>query len=179
MKVLQYGFQVYLIRQEHFLVQPRLTGKSSTVVDSGRKVLKTYPEVFSFLLKRYTIDEMIADADAYVTPYLWSTGMIEMDFSQKLWRKALRCGNVYCERWLQSLFVEVLLPSIRVRVRNHLTTHPRTIYTEVARFAESYGDTQHAARRSHTPLSADPPPQVITRLRPLRWTLATQETRTI
>lgn len=46
-----------------------------------------YPEVVSFVLKRYTSDEVMADSDAEVTSYKQNTGTTDRDFLETLDKK--------------------------------------------------------------------------------------------
>lgn len=91
-------------------MQPRVTGESFNVGDPGTVVFTTYPKVVNFVLKRYATDDLIADANAKCIFYKQNTGTSEMELSQELLIKALRCGNFYSERRLKSLIVEELLP---------------------------------------------------------------------
>lgn len=139
-------FPFDLTGKAHSLVQPRVTAVSSIVDNPGMEILTTYPEVMSFCFTRYASDEVIADADAQTTSYGQNPGNTETEFSQKLWMKAFKCGNVYFERQLTSIFVEGLLLSIRAKVRNYLIMHPRTAYTEIVRFAESEENTHRPTK---------------------------------
>ena len=65
--------------------------------------------------------------------------MSETEYGDRLWRKALRCGNVFSDSRLKSLFAEGLLPAIRTQVRHHLTTQPRIAFTKLTRYAEGMG----------------------------------------
>ncbi|CAN8074212.1 unnamed protein product [Agarophyton chilense] len=85
-----------------------------------------------------------------------------MEYSQKIWTKALRCGNVFPDRRLTSIFVEVLLPAMRAKVRNHLTSHPHIGYDALARYAESYGYTHRSARRQSVRTETPPGTKLIT-----------------
>ena len=62
--------------------------------------------------------------------------MSETEYGDRLWRKALRCGNVFSGSRLKSLFAKGLLPVIRTQVRHHLTTHPRIAFTKLPRYVE-------------------------------------------
>ena len=62
------------------------------------EMLKTYSEVVNFLIKTYVIDDMISPAFEDVMKYQKGNHMAEMDFYEKLWGRALRCGSVFSDK---------------------------------------------------------------------------------
>ena len=54
--------------------------------------------------------------------------MMEEVYSNQFWNKALRCGTIFSDGRLKSLFVEELLPATCAQVRNYLATHPGVDY---------------------------------------------------
>ena len=144
-------FQFFLTGSALARVQSRLLGESGAVDGHRDEVLSSYPEVVNYLLRTYATDEIIAEAYSEVTNYIQSTGMSEMEYGDRLWRKALRCGNVFSDDRLKSLYAEGLLPAIRVQVRHHLTTHPRLSFMELTRYAEGCG-TAHRGGKKYLPL---------------------------
>ena len=150
-------FQFYLTGQAHALLQSRLHGNTMAVDAEQRELLETYPEVVNYLLRTYATDEVISEAVGDVTSFRQSSNMTEEVYSNHLWDKALRCGTVFSDRRLKSLFVEGLLPATCAQVRNYLASHPSVDYQAVARFAQAIGETHRSARRQATPLAS---PQV-------------------
>lgn len=67
-----------------------------------------------------------------------------------LWDKAIRCVEVFSHRTVKSIFVENVLPSIRSKVRNCLTSHPYIGLSALARYVDSYGDTHRATKQKAT-----------------------------
>ena len=72
--------------------------------------------------------------------------MSETEYGDRLWWKALRCGNVSSDSRLKALFADGLLPAIRTHVLHHLTTHPRIALTELTRYAEGMGTAYRGGR---------------------------------
>ena len=112
-----------------------------------RELLRTYPQVVNVLLRTYATDEVISEAVGDVTSFRQSSNMTEEVYSNHLWDKALRCGTVFSDRRLKSLFVEGLLPATCAQVRNYLATHPDVDYQSVARYAQAIGETNRASCR--------------------------------
>ena len=139
-------FQFYLTGKAHALLQSRLNGNMAVDVER-RELLRTYPQVVNFLLRTYATDEVISEAVGYVTSFCQSSNMTEEVYSNHLWDKALRCGTVFSDRRLKSLFVEELLPATCAQVRNYLATHPDVDYQSVARYAQPIEETNRASRR--------------------------------
>ena len=147
-------FQFYLTGQAHALLQSRLNGNTMAVDVEQRELLETYPEVVNFLLRTYATDEVIAEAVGDVTSFRQSSNMTEEVYSNHLWDKALRCGTVFSDRRLKSLFTEGLLPATCAQVRNYLASHPHVDYQAVARYAQAIGETHRASRRHGAPYAA-------------------------
>ena len=150
-------FQFYLTGQAHALLQSRLHGNTMAVDAEQRELLETYAEVVNFLLRTYATDEVISEAVGDVTSFRQSSNMTEEAYSNQLWDKALRCGTVFSDRRLKSLFVEGLLPATCAQVRNYLATHAGVDYQAVARYAQAIGETHRSARRQATSFAS---PQV-------------------
>ena len=109
------------------------------------ELLETYAEIFNFLLRMYAMDEVISEAVSDVTSFCQSSNLTEEVYSNQLWDLALRCGTVFSDRRLKSLFVEVLLPTTCAQVRNYLATHLGVKYQAVARYVQAIGETHRSA----------------------------------
>ena len=118
-------FPVFLTGQAHALLQSRLHGNTMAVDAEQRELLETYAEVVNFLRGTYATDKFISEAVGDVTSFRQSSNMTEEVYSNQLWDKLLRCGTVFSDRRLKSLFVEGILPAKCAQVRNYLATHPR------------------------------------------------------
>ena len=140
-------FQFYLTGQAHALLQSHLHGNTMAVDVERRELLRAYPQVVNFLLRTYATDEVISEAVGDVTSFRQSSNMTEEVYSNHLWDMALRCGTVFSDRRLKSLFVEGLLPATSAQVRNYLATHSYVDYQSVALYAQAIGETNRAFRR--------------------------------
>ena len=121
-------FQFYLTDQAHALFQSRLNGNTMVVEVEQREMLRTYSQVVNFFLRTYANDEVISEEVGDVTSFRQVSNMTEEVYSNYLWDKALRCGTVFSDRRLKSLFVKELLPATCAQVRNYLATHPNVDY---------------------------------------------------
>lgn len=91
-------------------------------VDSKRsEMLQTYGVVVTFLPQTYTADKVIAEAYSDFASFRQSTVLTKKAYSRMLWDKALRCGTVFPDRPVNSLFNDGLLPGTRKRVCQLLT----------------------------------------------------------
>ena len=144
-------FQFYLTGQAHALLQSRLIGNTMAVDSEQRDMLESYEEVFNFLLRTYATDEIIAEAYTKVVSFRQSSNMTEESYSNQLWDRALRCGTVFSDRRLKSLYVEGLLPATCAQVRNYLATHATVDYQAVSRYEQAIGETHRSARRQLLP----------------------------
>ena len=115
-----------------------------------RELLESYAEVVNSLLRMCATDEVISEAVGDVTSFRQSWNMTEALYSNQLWDKALRCGTVFSDRRLRSLFVEGLLPATCAQVQNYLKTHPGVDYQAVVCYAQAIGVTRSSARRQAT-----------------------------
>ena len=140
--------QFYLTGTAHSILESRLTGGTMAVDVDRTEMIHSYKEAVNFFLKTYATDEEIALAYNEVTSFHQSTNMSETEFSQKLWSRALRCGTVFSDRRMKSLFTEGLLPSTRAQVRNYLATRPTVDYQALTRYAEALGATYRSSNRS-------------------------------
>ena len=127
-------FQFYLTGQAHDFLQSRLHGNIVAVDAERREPLETYAEVVNFLLRTYATDEVISEAVGDVPSFRQSSNMTEEVHSNHLWDNALRCGTVFSDRRLKSLFFEELLPATHAQVRNYLATHPSVDNQAVSRY---------------------------------------------
>ena len=92
-----------------------------------RELLETYAEVINFLLRTYATDEVISEAVGDVTSFRQSSNMTEEVYSTQLLDKTLRCGTVFSDMPLKSLFVEGFLPATCAQVRIYPATHPGVV----------------------------------------------------
>lgn len=85
---------------------------------------------------------------------------------KRLWRstleKPMRCGGVFPDNPLQSMYAEGLLPAIRKQVRYYLSPSIKLEYSEVVTFAQICGEAQRRMHRLNT-LSVTAPYRTINR----------------
>ena len=146
-------FQLYFTGQAHALLQPSLYRITLAVDAEQRELLEPYAKVVNFLQRTYATDEVIFEAVGDVTSLSRSSSMTEDVYGNHLWDKSLRCGTIFSDRRLNSLFVEALLPATYAQVRNYLATHPSLDYKAVARYVQAIGETHRSARRQATLLA--------------------------
>lgn len=140
---------MYQTGTAHSLVHSCIAGETNAVHVCSQETLRTYLEVVSFILTIDATEEVIADTYADVNNYSQFSGMSETGFAQKPRNKALRCGNLFSDRRLKSIFVQNVLPAILLKVRNYLTSHPHIGLNGISRYAESYCD-MHCATKRHS-----------------------------
>ena len=151
-----WAVQNYLSGQALSLVQNRMAGQTMSVDADREEMLTSYPELVNFMLETYATDDVIAEAVEDVESMRQSTGMTEQEFSNELWKRALRCGTVFSGNRLKGYFVEGLLPTMRDQVRNYAATHRRDGYQGVLRYARGLGSSYRALRRVNVPVAFRP-----------------------
>ena len=144
-------FQFFLTGQAYDQLHSRLAGGSKAVDIGQSELLHSYEEVVNFLLTTYVTNEVISEEYNRVMQFRQSTGQGEQDFADKLWQKAQRCGTVFSDRRLKSLFADNLQTSLRRSVNNYLSTKVAegTIlsYQELDRHAQGLGDQLRGSSR--------------------------------
>ena len=134
-------FQFFLEGQAHAMLQSRLVGSNMAVDAKHRELLTSYPQVVNFLIRNYATDEVIAEAYNEVIGCKQVATMNELRYSQLLWDKALRCGTVFSDLRLKSLFADGVSEVIRAQVRNHLASHTSLDYHALVRYAQAIGES--------------------------------------
>jgi len=142
-------FQFFLKNPAQATVKARLAAdsprkKKHRIGSSSRRHLSneteklcSYVEVVQFLLLTYATDEVIAEAMNDLQAFQQSPSTGAVDFSRKLYQKALRMGNVLPDRVIRSRFIEGLHPGIRDHMRHYYAEHPKVTLGQLARYAES------------------------------------------
>lgn len=134
-------FQFFLEGQAQAMLQSRLVGSSMAIDAKHRELLTSYPQVVNFLIRNYATDEVIAEAYNEVINCKQAATMTELRYSQLLWDKALRCGTVFSDLRLKSLFADGVSEVIRAQVRNHLASHTSLDYHALVRYAQAIGES--------------------------------------
>lgn len=86
-------------------------------IDIAHERLKSYVEVVKDLLLKYATDDVIGETNRKISSLRKGVSTIAADFTQKLYDRGLRCGNVYPKSQLKGMFVEGLIVSIRENMR--------------------------------------------------------------
>lgn len=146
----------------HFMKKPassslsaRLSSRKSKSSGLHDERLSSYVEVVNFMLATYATDDVIARAVKTLENYKQLPGMAPTDFAKRLYTKALRCGMVYEEKRVKSLFVEGLEDAVCDNVRLYWSRNPSEPLTQLARYADTV--TKIADSRSTGSSSANRP----------------------
>ena len=143
--------QYFLTGQAATLVQARLSGNTMAIDAKRNEMLTNYSELVNFLLHNYATDDAMAEALADVEGFKQTTALTERQYSDELWKRALRCGTVFSSNRMKGYFVEGVLPAIRSQLRNYATDHPRSSYEAVVRYAKGLGASYRSVRKVGTP----------------------------
>ena len=99
--------------------------------------LTTYCQVIQYLLQTYASDEEIARVDAEVKRFVQQPNQSAHKYALALYDKTSRCGPVYTEEDIISLFVEGLHESIRGHVRAYWSESRTSDIYKLARVADT------------------------------------------
>lgn len=103
-------FKQYITGPAEAAVKVRVTQSNSTNLYHVGP-LKSYFAIFQFLLKRVVTDDNTAKLN--VELYNLRQGSTRStEFLHELWTKTFRCGSVYDEKCLKTLFLEAVTHSI-------------------------------------------------------------------
>lgn len=89
---------------------------SSNDANRHEHKITIYTEMVSRLLRRYSTDAVIANADEKISNLEQRSSALS-DFSQILWGLKLRCGGIYNEQTLKGLFSKGIDLNIRSIMR--------------------------------------------------------------
>lgn len=108
--------------------------------DSKRSaMLRTYGDVMSFLLRAYEMNEAIAECYNGVFSFRQSFTMTEETHSQMLRDNSLRCGAVFFNRILKSIFIDGLLSEPRAQTCQFRSFNLRSDHHNVVRQVQALG----------------------------------------
>jgi hypothetical protein len=93
--------------------------------------------MIQFLLSRYAVDEVLVQAYLGVTQCKALEGESEQAYGRRLYKAAIRAGNVVSMEDLTTLFTEGLPEWVQTRIRNLIT--PVLSYDRVVRLAHNFG----------------------------------------
>lgn len=110
--------------------------------------------------RQYANVDVIPRAVKIFESYNQGPGILASDYAMKLYTRALRCGIVYEEKRVDSLFVERLEESVGNNVRLHWSRDPFEPLTQSARYADTMGEL--ADRRDTTSSSSYPSRRILT-----------------
>lgn len=99
--------------------------------------VELYPYMVQFLLSRFAVDEILVEAYHGVTQCKALEGESEQAFGRRLYKAAIRAGNVVSMEDLTTLFTEGLPSWVQTGIRNLVT--PGLSYDRVVRLAHNFG----------------------------------------
>ena len=110
-----------------------------------------YPYMVQYLLETYARDDALSQAYMAVTTAKMADGETEQAFGHRLYRAAIRAGNVVSKTDLKTIFLEGLPPFIQAGMRLHVT--PSMSFEKVQQLAHDLGSSLR-----QTALQAASPP---------------------
>ena len=143
----------YLKGQAHELVDARLEASDDEddQVWDHVETLHSYAEAVNFLIHTYVTDEVISEEYHTMMQFRQATNQSETEFGNRLFAKAQRCGIVFTDRHLKSMFADNVSSSLRRSVNTYLSSRAKKgiTYLELVRYAQGLGDQlRGAAKRS-------------------------------
>lgn len=122
--------------------------------------IETYPEAVQFLFFTYASVQVIDEAYLEVRFLMQCPHTSKIEYCVQLWKKSLRCGNLFPDSTLGGMLVEGLHPSLKENIRTFLASHSNTNHDKIVRYAYSKGQFQRDQRSKNTAFAnpADLPP---------------------
>ena len=102
-----------------------------------------YPYMIQFLLSRFAVDEVLVEAYLGVTQCKALEGEPEQAYGRRLYKAAIRAGNVVSMEDLATLFTEGLPSWVQTGIRDLVT--PGLSYDRVVRLAHNFGTSLRQA----------------------------------
>jgi hypothetical protein len=120
-----------------------------------------YAYMVQFLLSRFAVDEILVEAYLGVTQCKALEGESEQVYGRRLYKAAIRAGNVVSMEDLTTLFTEGLPSWVQTGIRNLVT--PGLSYDRVVRLAHNFGSSLRQAELS----GASPKPKPVAGVKPI------------
>jgi hypothetical protein len=99
--------------------------------------LELYPYMVQFFLSRFAVDEILVEAYHVVTQCKALEGESDQAFGRRLYKAAIRAGNLVSMEDLTTLFTEGFPSSVQTGIRNLVT--PGQSYDRVVQLAHNFG----------------------------------------
>ena len=103
-----------------------------------------WPEAVQYLLRSYVTSNAIREATLSLRDVRQNSGETEMQYSNRLNKAELHCGNVHSLEEKMTMFVNGLNPAIEPLVARHRESHPKITYLELVHFARDEGNANYS-----------------------------------
>jgi len=116
----------------------------------GVDSINAYAEAVQWLLLTYARESVLHDAYREVRDMIQGVGEKEQQFAARLRKAAIRCGDVFKEQDLITIYVGGLRPHARYAVRESLSRTDKRTFQQIREHAQSLGDTFREQQRELT-----------------------------
>jgi len=122
-------------------------GRDDAGAEPGVDSINSFPEAVQWLLLTYAREPVLHDAYREVRDMVQGVGEHEQQFASRLRNAAIRCGDVFKEQDLITIYVGGLKPHARFAVRESLSRTDRRTFQQIREHAQSLGDTFREQQR--------------------------------
>lgn len=112
-----------------------------------KKLLRSYPKVVDYFLKKIARDQAIAERDSKILRSIHPAHMPPTQYANDHYEKSCRVADVHGESTLNNIFVEGVDPSICHSVPEYLATLSQTDVTDIAFMVQSLLANQKRANK--------------------------------
>jgi len=123
----------------------------------GVDSINSYPEAVQWLLLTYARESVLHDASREVREMVQGIGEKEQQYAGRLRKAAIRCGDVFREQDLITIYVGGLRPHARYAVRESLSRTDKRTFQQIREHAQSLGDTFREQQRELNKLKSNFP----------------------
>lgn len=110
--------------------------------------MSSWPEAVQYLLRSYATSNAIRAAILALRDIAQRPLEDEEEYSSRLNKAAIRCGNVHSTDEKITLFIDGLSPAIKSLVARYRERHGHMTYLELVHFAQAEGDAVRAQTRN-------------------------------
>jgi len=122
-------------------------GRDDAGAEPGVDSINAYPEAVQWLLLTYARESVLHDAYREVRDMVQGVGEKEQQFAARLRKSAIRCGDVFREQDLITIYVGGLKAHARYAVRESLSRTEKRTFQQIREHAQSLGDTFREQQR--------------------------------
>lgn len=101
---------------------------------SAKTVSALYLTFFNYLLKTYTTEDILAEAELALRIFSQLPHHSVSEYLDELWTKTLHMGRLYDDGHIKSFFNEGVLPNLRQLVRAYSGNHKRSELKPLAKY---------------------------------------------